>query len=141
MPEVFVTISSGEVVEKKTLERFIKTLPNGRGLLKFEDKNKHSDNQRGYYFSTIVPHVLILLRDLGYNEFKTKEQVHEFLKYKFNPVYILDIDTAEQVRTPGSTKKMLKVRYMQYIDDILQWAAEHSYFIPEPLNSEDKYKR
>ena len=137
--EIFITIGEGECKEQTLLKRFFKTLPNGRGVLKFESKQKHSSNQRCYYFGVIVPHILLLLRDMGYNEFRTKEDAHLFCKYKFAPIEILDIDTGAITKVPGSTKKMTKERYRQFIDDILMFAAEHSYMIPEPPNTEEKY--
>jgi hypothetical protein len=139
--EVFTTISEGKLKDN-TIERLVKTLPNGRYLVKFEDKTKHSSNQRAYYWACIIPEILYALREAGYNEFKTKDDVHTFLKYHFAPVEILDITTGEMVKIPGSTKKMTKARYREFIDDVMMFSSQKlSHFIPEPKNPEDKYDR
>jgi hypothetical protein len=105
------------------------------------DTEKKTQKQRGYYFSTLVPHTLIILRDVcGYSEFQTLEQAHNFLKYYFNPEFVPDPETSEMVRLPGSTKGMKKEHAIQFIDGIVMWAWDKfNYIMPVPKRKEDKY--
>ena len=135
----FVNIGDGKIVNLKTFERLVASCPNGRYFISIEDKNKHTDNQRSYYWAAIVPAVKVWLLEQGFNEYRTNQQAHEYLKYKHNPVFVPDPETGEQVRWPGSTKRMTKQRYREYIDDILMDMAQKGVYIPEPENSEDKY--
>jgi hypothetical protein len=103
---------------------------------------RKTKRQGGYYWSTLVPHTLIILRDIcGYREYESKEQAHEFLKYAFNPRFAPDPETQEQLRMPGSTKRMSKERKMKYIDDIIMWGWEKfQYTYPPPRKGEKKYQ-
>lgn len=105
------------------------------------DTERKSKRQRGYYFAVLVPHTLIILRDLcGYHEFQTTEDAHTYLKYAFNPVYVPDPETAEKTRLPGSTKGMKKEAAILFIDSIILWAWDKfNYTMPEPKRNEDKY--
>lgn len=111
-------------------------------IIDTDTRNKTQD-QRGYYWSTLVPHTLIILRDeAGLVEWQTKTELdaHDFLKYKFNPVFVIDPETGEEVRLPGSTKKMKKGEASQYIDKIILWAWDtFNYSYPPPKRKEDKY--
>lgn len=106
------------------------------------DTEKKSKKQRGYYWSTLVPHTLIILRDVcGYSEYQTLDQAHNFLKYAFNPEYAPDPENpSEALRLPGSTKGMKKEQAMLFIDSIILWAWDKfNYTMPAPKRKEDKY--
>jgi hypothetical protein len=105
------------------------------------DTEKKTKKQQGYYWSTLVPHALIILRDVcGYVEYRTPEDAHTFLKYMFNPVYVPDPVTHEKLRLPGSTKGMKKEQSILFIDSIILWAWDtFNYTMPEPKRKEDKY--
>lgn len=105
------------------------------------DTEKKTKRQRGYYWSTLVPHALMILRDVcGYHEFQTTEDAHTYLKYAFNPVYVPDPESQEMTRLPGSTKGMKKEQAITFIDSIILWAWEKfNYTMPSPKRNEDKY--
>lgn len=107
------------------------------------DSGPKTKKQAGYYWSALVPHTLIMLRDfLGLAEWlnKTNEDAHEFLKYMFNPVFVPDPLTGERVRLPGSTKKMSKERKEMYIESIILWAGDCGYKMPPPRTKKEKYE-
>jgi hypothetical protein len=105
------------------------------------DTEGKTKRQRGYYWSTLVPHTLIILRDVcGYSEYRTLDQAHEFLKYMFNPEFVPNPETQEQMRLPGSTKRMKKEQTIIFIDSIVMWGWEKfNYTYPAPKRNEDKY--
>jgi hypothetical protein len=106
------------------------------------DIKKKTRKQRGYYWSTLVPHTLIILRDVcGYSEYNTLEDAHTFLKYAFNPVYVPDPEKQDEaLRLPGSTKGMKKEQSILFIDSIIMWAWDKfNYTMPAPKRKEDKY--
>lgn len=107
-----------------------------------EDNGKGTKRQSGYYWSTLVPHTLIILRDLcGYSEYKTIMDAHEFLKYRHNPQYKPNPENPEEpIRFGGTTTTMSKERKIQYIDDIIMdsWNT-WQYTMPPPKRNQDKY--
>jgi hypothetical protein len=105
------------------------------------DTEKKSKRQRGYYWSALVPHTLIILRDVcGYSEFQTLDDAHTYLKYAFNPIHVPDPETQEMTRLPGSTKGMKKEQAKTFIDSIIMWAWDKfNYTMPAPKRNEDKY--
>lgn len=117
-------------------------LVDSEGMLTYDtDTKKKTKRQRGYYWSTIVPHTLIIMRDEAGNvEYESNDDAHLFLKYRFNPKWVTDPETGEKERLPGSTKKMKKEQAKHYIDSIVLWAYTFfNYTYPPPRRGEDKY--
>ena len=89
--------------------------------------DKNTQKQRGYYFGVVV---VILADYFGYE----KEEMHEELKLKFNPVKSkLSSDTI----MGGSTTELLKDEYFgdeqSYVERIRRWAVvEYNVNIPDP---------
>lgn len=138
----YITDGVLRIVDRQEFQAKIKSLKNTDvDLIVDTDTEGKTKKQRGYYFSTLVPHTLIILRDVcGYSEYRTLEQAHNFLKYYFNPEYTPDPETQEMVRLPGSTKSMKKEQTITFIDSIIMWAWEKfNYTMPLPKRNEDKY--
>lgn len=130
------------IVDREEFQSKIRHLKNSDvEVIVDTDTEGKTKKQRGYYFAVLVPHTLIILRDIcGYSQYQTPEQAHTFLKYKFNPEFVEDPETKEAVRLPGSTKKMKKEQSTLFIDSILMWAWEmFEYTFPAPKRNEDKY--
>jgi hypothetical protein len=137
-------ISSGllRIVDRQELQaKIVNIKDTDVDIIIDTDTEKKTKKQRGYYWSTLVPHTLIILRDVcGYVEYRTTEDAHTFLKYLFNPVLVPDPTTGEEVRLPGSTKGMKKEQSILFIDSIILWAWDKfNYIMPEPKRKEDKY--
>lgn len=127
----FVHIENGEIVNKKTIKALFTTLKDGKYLLEVNSKNKRSDPQNRYYFGVIVPMVQKGIYDLG-TEF-TKEEVHEFLKARFNTIEIFNEANGGFITIPQSTTRLTKEQFGEYIAKIQQFAAEFlSIVIPDP---------
>ena len=101
-------------------------------LAKFEGKEielvlRKKENQRTlpqnrYYFKVIVE---ILMDETGFN----KQQMHDALKEKFASAR----DEKTGLLIIESTARMKTKRFIQYCDDIKQWAAEFfGCYIPDP---------
>lgn len=105
------------------------------------DYDKKTRKQRGYYWSVLVPHTLIILRDqCGMIEYKTNEDAHTFLKYRHNPIFVPDPKTGEMIRLPGSTKGMKKQKAKNYIDSIILEGWDlFNYTYPPPRKGQEKY--
>lgn len=109
-----------------------------------KDNGAKTPKQHGYYWGVLVPHTLIILRDeCGYLEWrdKTKDHAHEFLKYLFCPIMVMDRETGELIRLPGTTKTMSRDEKIKYIEDIIFWGFDKfNYTYPPPRNKADKYE-
>lgn len=123
MPEVFVTIEDGKIVNYKAFEKWLKDHRNGRHLIKSERKNKRTLSQNAYYHSVVCACVMDCLRDAGYNEVKTTVDVHEILKYKFLKKQIPN-EHGEFIEFVGSTTKLSTIEFGDYLEDIFQWVSE-----------------
>jgi hypothetical protein len=95
-------------------------------------KAQRSLSQNAYYWSCIIPIIRLALKDVGY--IFTKDETHEILRCKFLKETIADEKTGEILfETLGSTTKLNKVTFGDYIFEIKQWAKEYlNCDIPEP---------
>lgn len=132
--EVFVTKSDGEIVNKKAVkEAWASVPPNGKFLMKIEDKSKRSLSQNSYYWACVVPLVKQGLRDVGYDEIRTNEDAHEVLKYMFLKKQIGSKHTGEVIELTGSTAKLTKEMFSEFLENVWKWSAEYlGVVIPSP---------
>jgi hypothetical protein len=84
--------------------------------------SRRSHPQLNYYFGVVVEEIRLALLQLGHQ--MTKEETHDFLKGKFNAVQIAN-SQGEAIEVPGSTATMTKTEFGEYIDKIIQFAAEY----------------
>lgn len=93
-------------------------------------------NQNAYYFGVHVPMIHARLDELGYRKSDLldeaaaskllKSDVHEFLKQTFNRVDVVNPETSEIIgHTSKSTTKLSTQEFSQFLDVIVQWAAEN----------------
>ena len=94
-------------------------------------RKKRSLPQNSYYWGIVVPIVQQGFIDLG-NEC-SKEDVHEFLKAKFNYKEIVNEKTGEIISFPQSTASITTSQFMDYIAEIQRFGSEFlSVRIPDP---------
>ena len=72
---------------------------------------------------------------------ESHERIHEFLKAQFNrqSITVANKETGESIDSEisGSTTELTTVEFMEYIENVLRWAAEFlSLVIPEPNQTE-----
>lgn len=90
-----------------------------------------SSPQNRYYHGCVIPALRYAMEAKGY--IVSKEDVHELLKYKFLKGELISISTGEVIPTIGSTTKLTKSDFMDYITQIQAYAAaEYDCIIPEP---------
>ena len=141
--EIFVTKRDGEIVNKKAVRAaWDSTPPNGRFVMKIEDKNKRSLPQNAYYWSCVVPLVKDGLRDAGYDEIKTEEDAHEVMKHLFLRQQIgSEKKGGEVLEFTRSTTHLTKETFGEYLESIWKWSAEFlGVTIPNPGEQVEIFK-
>lgn len=121
---------------RPALEEWARQNPGRNILVKFERRGaKRSLPQNRYYHGIVVQSVLLGLREIGYSI--SHDEVHYFLKQKFNPVQVPNKDGLA-IELPGTTTELNKIEFSEYIERIAQWAAEYLNVVIPPANSDLK---
>lgn len=81
-----------------------------------------SNQQNRYYFGCIVPIICEAFKDLGHRI--NREECHEFLKSKCNPVDVITPDGEFLGSLPGSTKELSTAEFSEYVDRVVRWSSE-----------------
>lgn len=128
---IIVSIDNGEIKNKKTVSTFFKSLNDGRSIIESKDFNERSNKQNRYYHGLVIPMIQAGIKDLGTD--LSKDEVHEFLKSKFNGIELVNKRTGQYETVPGSTTRLNKEEFNIYIEKIQRFAAEFlSIVIPDP---------
>lgn len=127
------TSETGDLIiqHRDLLDEFCKRFPGKKWLLKIMRRSaKRSHPQNRYYWGVVVHMIRMGLLNLGHD--LNKDEVHGFLKQKFNAVQIVNGDgVVEEI--PGSTATLNKIQFGEYLEKIFQWAAEYlNITIPPP---------
>ncbi len=86
-----------------------------------KERNARTLSQNSYYWGVIIE---ILGNHFGYDP----ESMHEALKFKF-----LRQHEDSDLVTVGSTAKLSTVEFGEYLDKVIQWAAQdYGIVIPDP---------
>ena len=116
----------------ETLREFISS-NNGKNLeiVVKRKRAKRSNAQNKFYWGAVIPIIQAAFKDLGTR--LNPEEVHFFLKQKFNYKTLVSVDGELIGEIPQSTAELNKLEFMEYIDKITQWSAEIlNIQIPEP---------
>lgn len=125
----------GEIINRNTVRQFFDELPqDSTGTLTWKPANIRSLSQNAYYWSVCVPMVKDGLREMGFDEIRTNDQAHGYLREKFLKQYVHNKNNPEEViELPGTTTELTTVKFMEYIAEIQKWAAEWlGVVIPDP---------
>lgn len=119
------------IQNRERLKEWARLHPNKQLVVKIEKRgSKRSTQQNRYMWGVVVAEVRLGLLNIGYD--MTAEEVHFFLKTKFNPVLIPSKD-GEAIELPGTTTNLTKTQFAEYIEKIARWSAEYlGIRIPEP---------
>lgn len=124
-------MKDNEVVNKTTLKDNITSLPNGRFMVKIEDKNKRT-SQQNRYMHLMFSMIQQGFRDIGYREVRTTEDAKEIMKARFLK-YTIDNGTGGKIEMVKRTRDLTKDEMAEFIDSCIQFAAENlSVVIPAP---------
>ena len=124
---------SGEIKLPKRLRAEVSAFLQGCEIeVVFRKKKKHrSSEQNRYYWGAVISIIQAAFKDLGTR--LNPEEVHFFLKQKFNYKTLVSVDGELIGEIPQSTAELNKLEFMEYIDKITQWSAEIlNIQIPEP---------
>lgn len=132
--ELYGTIGDDGAFTLHNRKRFEQWCSENKGKqikIKFEKRSStRSLPQNSYYHGVVVQEVRLGLINIGYD--MSTDEVHHFLKMKFNPVQVASIQ-GEVIELPGSTTQLTKTSFGEYIERIAQWAAEYlNVVIPAP---------
>lgn len=123
-------IKNGKIDNPFNVSKIFMSLKDGRYEFEIKAFNKRSNQQNRYYFKC-VEMIRDKMNESG-NEF-TKEQVHDWIKWKFNSVEFINEDTGEIERIPQSTTSLGKDKFSELIEKIHRYAAESlDLVIPDP---------
>ena len=115
----------------KKMEEYTSGLPDGKYKVAIEKSGKRSTQQNRYYWGLVIPILKQAFTDLGHE--LTDDDVHDFLKGKFNSKQVVNEGTGEAVELPMSTTKLNKEDFGVYIESIQRFAAEFlGVVIPDP---------
>jgi hypothetical protein len=124
-------MKEGQIQNKSAVRKFFESLKDGKYLLEADNSNKRTSPQNRYYWGCVIPILTGAFRDLGHE--LTNQEVHSFLKGKFNTISIINETTGEFIDMPRSTAGLNKEDFGYYIESIQRWAAEFlSVVIPDP---------
>jgi len=97
-----------------------------------QKKSRRSSPQNRYYWSAVIPALKHAMEAKGF-VIKSKDQVHELMKFKFLKGEILNVATGELIETLGSTRNLSRSDFSDYIMQIKAWAATYlECDIPDP---------
>ena len=118
---VIVHIRQGVITNPAVIRKAFDGLKDGRYIVDITKQNKRSNPQNAYYWGLVIPLLKKAFEDLGHE--LTAEEVHEFLKAKFNFKEIINQETGEVNQIPLSTTRLSKSEFSDYIEKIQIFAA------------------
>lgn len=126
-----VTIESCKITTMTPFVKMLWGLKDGRYKIEANTYSQRTLPQNRYYWGLVIPMIQQGLKDMGTEV--NKEEVHEFLKSRFNYQEVINKGTGEYVTIPKSTAGLNKEQFSQYIEKIQQFASEFlNIVIPDP---------
>ena len=133
MEEFVIHIENKKVTNGKVFRKKLDALADGTYTVIVKTRKQRSLNQNGFYWGIVVDMVKDGLRDVGYDDFRTNDQVHEFLKVLFLKKDVPNKLTGEVITMVQSTRDLTTIEFMDYLERIAQWASEFlGIVIPQP---------
>lgn len=124
-------ISGNEITNRAAIAKFFKGLKDGKYILSAKLINKRSISQNRYYFGVCVAMIKDRLIELGNDV--TSEDVHAFLKDRFNSKELFTKDGTVIGTVGASTAGLNKGEFELYLDKVKQFGSDPlSIFIPDP---------
>ena len=122
--ETFGKIEGGKlsIHGRKRFEEDLRECKDQEVIITVKKRGRRSDKQNRWYWGIVVTEIRLRLKELGHN--LTADEVHTFLKEKFNPVNLIS-EHGELIATfPGSTTEFNKIEFSDYCERIRDWAAQ-----------------
>lgn len=136
MKKIEIITDNRMMRNRTTILKALKQYVNKDVLLTIQPlKRTRSNQQNRYYWGVIIPLVQSGLEDVT-GEMRSKNEVHEFLKFNFNYKEIVNQSTGEIYRQPKTTTTNSTTDMEVYHEEIRRFA--HEFLSVEiPLPNED----
>jgi len=123
---------NGDISISKLVREAINQHRGGRvEIIIQKEKKKRSNDQNAYFHGVVIPMITQRLKDLG--TFITKEKVKDMLKARYLALDEPIGDEGECISIVRDTSELSTIEFMDFISQIVQWAAEIlDLQIPEP---------
>lgn len=126
--EFFSIIKEGRLQNNvsQQIKDLLPTFEGKRVVVKIEKvKSNRSDQQNKLYWV----YNDILSKEIGYD----KNELHEIIKYKFLTKEKVDENTGEVYNYVGSTAKLNKSEFADFVSELQRWANEtFNCYLPSP---------
>lgn len=139
--EFFGRIEGGrlKLSNRRVFEQMIKEMPDMDVEVVVKKKARRSTQQNRYYWGVVVWMIKQRMVELGHRF--SSEDVHAFLKDRFNGTDIVNDDGEVVARIGQSTTVMNKSEFGEYIDKIMEWSSEYlGIYVPPPNANIDEYQ-
>jgi hypothetical protein len=123
MKTAYFTIKNKELVNKFTVKKAF-DLEDGNYELTIRKKNRRSLPQNNFFHS-ILPDIQKALYDAGWRNIKTPDQAKRMVKELFLTVEVENEVTGEKMKEVRSTSSLNKKEMGEFLDEVIQWAAEY----------------
>lgn len=131
----------GKPASQKKIADLFAQLKNETYKLEATTFGKRSLNANAYYWMILTDYVQPALYDAGWREVKTKDDAHFFVSNLFLKERIVNENTGEEMARIKSTASLSVREFGEYLEEIIQWAAEYlSITIPEPTKQFSLYE-
>lgn len=131
--EFFGRIEGGRLIlnNKTMFNESIKAQSDSEVEVIIKRKNRRSTQQNRYYWGVVVWSIKQRLTELGHRY--TAEDIHTFLKDRFNGENIANQDGEVVARIGKTTSNLNRSEFAEYVDKIAEWASESlGIYIPPP---------
>jgi hypothetical protein len=122
---VFIHISNNQITNKKLIRQAFEILKDGRYQVTIESKNNRSNDQNAYLHGVVIPLVFEGLRDAGFDDVRDKEDAKLVIKTIFLTRKIHSPENGDTIPIIRKTSELTTIEMMQFIDDVIKWAAEY----------------
>jgi len=119
-----LNIKNGKIINKSSFDILIATLSDGRHKMEIDDFTERSNKQNKYYWKVIVPAIREGLRHIGWDEIKSNDDAHEFIKDQFLKRTLVNVETGERKEIPGSTGNLSPKEFNEFFESVIKWSAE-----------------
>jgi len=116
--------------------------PNGTIEVTFRKKaRKRTSPQNAYYFGVVLQIIFGELQNIGNDDIKNVDQLHEWFKNKYlPPIPIRDREGLILGHLPPTTTKENTVEFWQYVEKVVKWGTEKlNIYIPPPPEKESHF--
>ena len=124
MISIVVLVKGGKINNYQNLESALEVLNDGNHRIQIEEIKDRSLSQNKYYWKVMVPAVKEGLRDVGWDEIKTDDDAHEYIKDEFLKRELKNHETGKTKVIPGSTSRLSTKEFGELIEAVIKWAVE-----------------